>query len=62
VQIDGWQNFMLESDPANPPAEGVTLYSKTLADGGTGLFFINQDGTQDEFVSRNKALLYSIIF
>jgi len=62
VQIDGWQNFMLESDPADPPAEGVTLYSKTLGDGGTGLFFINQDGTQDEFVSRNKALLYSIIF
>ena len=53
---------MLESDPADPPAEGVTLYSKALGDGGTGLFFINEDGTQDEFVSRNKALLYSIIF
>jgi len=38
------------------------LYSKTLADGGTGLFFINSDGTADELVSRNKALLYSIIF
>ena len=62
VQIDGWQNFMLESDPADPPAEGVTIYSKTLGDGGTGLFFKNQDGTTDEFVSRNKALLYSIIF
>ena len=53
---------MLESDPADPPAEGVTIYSKTLGDGGTGLFFKNQDGTTDEFVSRNKALLYSIIF
>jgi hypothetical protein len=62
VQIDGWQNFTVQADPAAPPAEGTTLYSKTLADGGTGLFFINSDGTTDELVSRNKALLYSIIF
>lgn len=62
VEIDGYQNFLLESDPADPPTEGITLYSKALGDGGTGLYFTNQDGTQDEFVSRNKALLYSIIF
>lgn len=62
VQIDGWQNFTVESDPASPPSEGTTIYSKTLGDGGTGLYFINEDGTTDEFVSRNKALLYSIIF
>lgn len=62
VQIDGWQNFTVELDPASPPAQGTTIYSKTLGDGGTGLYFINEDGTTDEFVSRNKALLYSIIF
>lgn len=62
VQIDGPQNFMLDTDPADPPDEGVSVYSKTLGDGGTGLYFINEDGTQDEFVSRGKALLYSIIF
>jgi hypothetical protein len=62
VSLDGWQNFTVQADPASPPAEGTTLYSKTLADGGTGLFFINSDGTADELVSRNKALLYSIIF
>lgn len=62
VQIDGPQNFMLATDPADPPDEGVSVYSKTLGDGGTGLYFINEDGTQDEFVSRGKALLYSIIF
>lgn len=62
VQVDGWQNFTIQADPATPPTEGVTLYSKTLADGGTGLYFINEDGTSDEFVSRNKALLFSIIF
>ena len=62
VQVDGWQNFTIEADPAAAPSEGTTIYSKTLADGGTGLFFYNEDGTNDEFVSRNKALLYSIIF
>jgi len=62
VQVDGWQNFTIELDPSSAPSEGVTIYSKTLGDGGTGLYFYNQDGTQDEFVSRNKALLYSIIF
>lgn len=62
VQIDGTQNFLLDTDPADPPDEGISVYSKTLGDGGTGLYFINEDGTQDEFVSRGKALLYSIIF
>jgi hypothetical protein len=61
VQVDGWQNYTLQLDPSTP-TEGVTVYSKALGDGGTGLYFVNEDGTTDEFVSRNKALLYSIIF
>lgn len=50
-----------DTDP-DVPTDGITLYSKEEADGGTGLFFINENGTQDEIISRNKALLYSIIF
>ena len=61
VQVDGWQNYTLQVDPS-APSEGVTVYSKALGDGGTGLYFVNEDGTSDELVSRNKALLYSIIF
>jgi len=53
--------FAKRSDP-DAPADGVKLYSKTEADGGTGLFFINENSTTDEIISRNKALLYSIIF
>lgn len=49
------------TDPT-APVDGVTLYSKAEADGGTGLFFINENSTNDEIISRNKALLYSIIF
>jgi hypothetical protein len=46
----------------NQPTNGTTIYAKDEADGGTGLFFVNDIGTQDELISRNKALLYSIIF
>jgi hypothetical protein len=62
VQIDDHMNFTTQTDPLTAPADGVTVYSKPLADGGTGLYFLNTDGTTDEFISRNKALLYSIIF
>lgn len=61
VQIDDHMNFTTQLDPT-APSDGVNVYSKALADGGTGLFFINANGTTDEFISRNKALLYSIIF
>jgi hypothetical protein len=50
-----------DTDPT-APVDGIKLYSKAEADGGTGLFFINENGTNDELISRNKALLYSIIF
>lgn len=50
-----------QTDPT-APTDGIKLYSKTEADGGTGLFFINENSTNDELISRNKALLYSIIF
>lgn len=49
------------TDPSAPD-DGVKIYAKAEADGGTGIFFINENSTQDELISRNKALLYSIIF
>ena len=61
VKMNTPGTFTRQTDPATP-ADGVTLYSKPLADGGTGLFFVNEDTTADEIASRNKALLFSIIF
>ena len=52
----------LTDTEATPPTDGTKIYAKDEADGGTGLYFINELGTQDELISRNKALLYSIIF
>lgn len=67
VQSDDYFNLTKQNNPLSQgevgaPADGVTLYGDTIADGGTGLFFVNQDGTNDEIASRNKALLFSIIF
>jgi hypothetical protein len=61
VQIPTRLLFTKSSEPT-APADGVKLYSKVEADGGTGLYFVNENSTRDEIISRNKALLYSIIF
>ena len=49
------------TDPA-APTEGFKLYSKTQSTGGTGLFFINKSDNRDELVSKNRALVYSMVF
>jgi len=46
----------------NTPVDGVKIYSSTEQGGGTGLYFVNSNDTRDELISRNKALLYSLIF
>ena len=54
-----------ENDVANDPAspsEGIKLYSKTMSTGGSGLFFINKSNTRGEMVSKNRALVYSMVF
>jgi hypothetical protein len=63
VQSNDFFNLTVQDDTSlGVPANGIYLYSKPEADGGTGLFFKNANETQDEIISRNKALLYSIIF
>jgi hypothetical protein len=44
------------------PGEGIKIYNSTEGQGGTGIYFINEDNTNDELVSRSKAILYGIIF
>lgn len=48
-------------DPA-APANGIKVYSKTQAGGGSGLFFVNKDSTADEIISRNRSLIFSMLF
>lgn len=49
------------TEPVQPTA-GATLYTGPEADGGTGVYFKNEFGTNSELVSKDKALLYSILF
>ena len=60
----GLPNFGVDADITNPdaPTDGLKLYVKTEEAGGTALYFVNSDTTQDELVSRNKAILYGFIF
>jgi hypothetical protein len=49
------------TDP-NAPAEGVKIYSKTPDAGKTGVYFINENDHSDELISKNRALLFSMLF
>jgi hypothetical protein len=48
-------------DPAQTPGS-IVLYTKPETFGGTGIYFVNNETTRDELVSRRKALAYSMIF
>jgi hypothetical protein len=52
--------------PTSPPIGQTNLYASTAGGGGTGMYFQTTDSlsvtTSDEFVSRKKALVFSIIF
>ena len=57
----------LYDDDANNPADsapssGVKLYSTDQGSGDTGLFYVNKDNTQGEIISKNRALLFSMLF
>lgn len=59
--------LIFETSDVPVPGPGQTgLYSDDPAGGGTGIYFVNSSTggvvTSDEFVSRRKALIYSLIF
>ena len=54
-----------DSDPNNQPAsvqDGIKLYAADESTGKTGLFYVNSSGTRDEIASKNRALLFSMLF
>lgn len=48
-------------DPS-APAEGIKIYSKQEGVGDTGLYFVNRSNTSGELISKNRALLFSMLF
>jgi hypothetical protein len=53
--------FNYQTNP-NTPTDGVKIYTKDQAGGDTGIYFVNSSETRDELISRNRALLFSMIF
>lgn len=51
----------LSNDPS-APADGIKVYSKTQAQGQTGLYFVNSNNKSGELVSKNRALLFGMLF
>jgi hypothetical protein len=47
---------------SNPPSDGIKLYSDPSSADGSGLFFVNSNADTGELISKNKALLYSMLF
>ena len=57
---------LYDDDAVNPastsPESGIKLYSSDQGAGATGLYFVNKDSTTGEIISKNRALLYSMLF
>ena len=52
---------LLVSDPSGT-ANSVTIWHRAQGSGGTGIYFRDATGPVDELISREKSVLYSIIF
>ena len=44
------------------PDSGIKLFSTTEGTGDTGLYFVNKSNTTGEMISKNRALLYGMLF
>lgn len=63
LAIDSVLNIANQVTNPPTPTGYVSVYSKDEpGTGGTGLYFVNTEGTNDELISKTKAILYSLIF
>jgi len=46
----------------NDPVNGLKLYVEDIGAGDTGLYYIDDNSNNDELVSKNRSLLFSMIF
>lgn len=61
VKVNSRLEIVKKSVPSTP-GDGIRIYSQLEGQGGTGAYFINEDGTNDELISKNRALVFSMIF
>ena len=62
VRID--DTLMIKATGANPAHDGIglKLYANAQGTGKTGLFYVNTSNVRDEIISKNRSLLFSMIF
>lgn len=62
IILENVLNIANKTSVPSTPSGYVKLYSTNVpGNGGTGLYFVNTTGTNDELVSKTRALLYSLI-
>jgi len=62
ILIDGVLSLSNQTTVPDVPTGYVKVYSTDVpGGGGTGLYFVNTIGTNDELISRSKAFIYSLI-
>jgi hypothetical protein len=61
VVVNDVLKLTISDDPVSD-VDGIKIYAKTEAYGGSGVFFVNKENTQDELISKRKAIAYSMIF
>ena len=44
------------------PTDGVKIYAKAEGNGNTGIYYVNSNSELDELISRNRSLLYGMLF
>jgi len=48
-------------DP-NAPESGIRIYTKSQSTGKTGIYYVNSSNTRDEIISKNRSLLFGMLF
>jgi hypothetical protein len=62
ILLDNVLNIANKTSVPTTPTGYVKLYSSNVpGNGGTGLYFVNTTGVNDELVSKTRALLYALI-
>lgn len=62
ILLDNVLNLAVKTSVPTTPTGYVKLYGTNVpGNGGTGLYFVNTTGVNDELVSKTRALLYSLI-
>ena len=62
VKIDDVLELTTAGVAPTQPASGIRLYASSQSTGNTGLYFVNSNSNTDELISKNRSLLFSMIF